>query len=133
MKTINLLFFLENPVELNKECVKSITEFEANIKIIGDNVIVSKKNGLSFLTHILDFKKNITIDDFSTLDFFPKNFLKEALLRHYIKKNIISKEIKVEENTGYIMESIISFPEESDYWEKYNEIMQEKAEIYFNL
>lgn len=133
MKTINLLFFLENPVELNKECVKSITEFEANIKIIGDNVIVSKKNGLSFLTHILDFKKNITIDDFSTLDFFPKNFLKEALLRHYIKKNIISKEIKVEENTGYIMESIISFPEESDYWKKYNEIMQEKAEIYFNL
>lgn len=137
MKTINLLFFLnDKSIEVSKDSIKEITEFEIDeiefMKNSKTSIRLKKNNGIDYFCDVMDFCLNKEIQNFNLLDFFSLTFLKEAYNNRYISKNKVSKIISFNCFKGYIMESIISFPDESEFNEKYNNEMTKKSELYFS-
>lgn len=129
MNIVTCEFFLKAEFESSAP-LKKITEFNPDLKLYRNSFSI-ERNGIKETVKPMSFNFSKDIENgINTVDFFPKNFLKEIL-----KKGLLAQSIRYEatvgKTKGYILEGTIELNDVLQTM--YNEELKRKAEVYFGV
>lgn len=129
--TINMMFLCEANVNVEKNSIVQIPDSHIELKADAENINIYK-DGELFKTKIKNFKSLCSdiLNGISTIDFWTSDFLEEIAKNNYCSQVKLSNAISSNVAQGYILEAIISFPNESEFYIKWNEERTKKGELY---
>lgn len=129
MNIVMCQFFLKAELE-NEAPLRNIKEFNPNLRF-SKNSFSIERNGIKETVRPMCFNMVKELESgINTIDFFSKNFLKEILKEGLLAQSI-RYEATVGKTKGYILEGTVELSDSLQTM--YNEEMQKKAELYFNM
>lgn len=129
--TTNMMFLCEANVNIENETLVKLPDSNIELKVNKRSVKIYK-DGEPIDTKIVDFRSLYAemVNGLTTIDFWTSDFLKEIAENQYCSKISLSNAISSNGKKGYILEAIVSFPRESDFYIKWNKERTRKGEVY---
>lgn len=129
--TINMMFLCESKINIQENSIVTLPKSNIEVKFDGKNLKIYKDE-TTLKTKIVDFKNLCAemIGDLNTLDFWTKEFLEDITKEEYISCLTLSNAISSNGKTGYILEAIVSFPKNSEFYIKWNNERKRKGELF---
>lgn len=128
--TTNMMFLCESKINIPENSIVELydtkieLEYKDGLKIYKDDNLIE--------TNIVDFKNICSemISNLHTLDFWTKEFLERITKEKYILNLSLSNAISSNGRTGYILETIVSFPRNSEFHKIWNDERKRKGELF---
>lgn len=129
--TTNLMFLCKSKVNIPENSLVALPESKIEIKTTDENISILK-NGEVMKTKIVDFKSIYAdmVAGLSTIDFWTDEFLKDIAENNYCSNLSLSNAISVNGTSGYVLEAVVSFPRESEFYVKWNKERTRKGELF---
>lgn len=129
--TTNMMFLCEANVNVANGTIVKLPASIVDLKLENNEVKVYRDE-TPLNAKVVDFGSLYAdmVDDLSTVDFWNGEFLKEIAEKEYHSRLTLSNAISSNGKKGYVLEAVISFPNDSDFYIKWNEERARKGRLY---
>ena len=129
--TTNMCFLMTGSPTVEENHIKEMKPQKIKVKIFNNEVIIYKNGDLTS-GKIDTFGTNYyeVLDDIMSTDFWSEEIIKEAIKADVIKNIELTSAINASGKKGYILEAILSFNKNSNFYKIWNDERKKKGEAF---